>query len=343
MGRLRDQPEPWSGHVYVFRVLYELTGAGQNIAIAQQIFAALYALSLLLTSGIYRQAGEVNWILFLLPLSKRLHSIFVLRLFNDCWSVVAVQAAILTYQAGLDDLGTFLFSIALSVKMSILLYLPGLLVILFKRHGLIASLQHMATIVLIQVLLGLPFLVQHWRSYLNYAFDLNRVFLYKWTVNWRFINEETFLSPRWANGLLIVHVSTLTAFGLFKWCKRDGGVWKVLDRAIRRPTLPAGLAPLTADHIATVMFTSNLIGILFARSLHYQFYSWYAQQIPFLTWRTRYPIPLKLALIFGIEYAWNVFPSTSFSSGVLLAANVLLLAGLWFGYPEGKTMVKVAL
>jgi alpha-1,3-mannosyltransferase len=41
------------------------------------------------------------------------------------------------------------------------------------------------------------------------------------------------------------------------------------------------------------MFTSNVIGITFARSLHYQFYSWYAQQLPLLVWRTRYPVPIK--------------------------------------------------
>jgi alpha-1,3-mannosyltransferase len=39
----------------------------------------------------------------------------------------------------------------------------------------------------------------------------------------------------------------------------------------------------------------------------------------------------------GIEYAWNVYPSTPFSSAVLLAANVILLAGIWFGFPEGKS------
>jgi len=41
--------------------------------------------------------------------------------------------------------------------------------------------------------------------------------------------------------------------------------------------------------IATVVYTSNLIGILFSRSLHYQFYSWYAQQIPFVVCKTVYP------------------------------------------------------
>ena len=98
-----------AGHVYIFRFLYEVTRGGSNIALAQQIFAALYVISLTLTCSIYRQAGAPNWIVCLLPLSKRLHSIFVLRLFNDCWSVVAVQGAILAYQTGWDDLGTLLF------------------------------------------------------------------------------------------------------------------------------------------------------------------------------------------------------------------------------------------
>ncbi|KAF7966088.1 hypothetical protein HWV62_40204, partial [Athelia sp. TMB] len=99
-----------AGHVQVFRLLHDLTNGGINVAFAQQIFGALYLLSLTLTCAIYRQAGGVpNWIVFLLPLSKRLHSIFVLRLFNDCWALVAVQAAILSYQTGWDDLGTVLF------------------------------------------------------------------------------------------------------------------------------------------------------------------------------------------------------------------------------------------
>lgn len=94
----------------MFRMLYDITDAGKNTFLAQQIFAALYVVSLVLTCAIYRQAGGTpNWIVFLLPLSKRLHSIFVLRLFNDCWSVVAVQASILAYQLSLDDLGTVLF------------------------------------------------------------------------------------------------------------------------------------------------------------------------------------------------------------------------------------------
>ena len=39
-----------------------------------------------------------------------------------------------------------------------------------------------------------------------------------------------------------------------------------------------------------MLFSSNLIGIAFARSLHYQFYAWYAHQIVFLAWSTPFDI-----------------------------------------------------
>ena len=82
---------------------------GKNRALAQQIHALLYLMSLALTIAIYHAGGVPNWLLLFLPLSKRLHTTFLLRLFNDCWAVVAIQAAVLAYQKGLYDLGTLLY------------------------------------------------------------------------------------------------------------------------------------------------------------------------------------------------------------------------------------------
>jgi alpha-1,3-mannosyltransferase len=104
------QPSYPAGHVYIHYFLHAITESGRNIALAQLIYAALYVASLVLTCAIYRQTKRApNWVVFLLPLSKRLHSIFVLRLFNDCWSVVTMQAAIFAYQLEWDDFGTLLF------------------------------------------------------------------------------------------------------------------------------------------------------------------------------------------------------------------------------------------
>jgi len=99
-----------AGHVHIHHFLRDITNSGENIIRAQYIYSALYITSLALTCAIYRQAGRTpNWLLLLLPLSKRIHSIFVLRLFNDCWSVVAVQMAILSFQNDWYDLGMLLF------------------------------------------------------------------------------------------------------------------------------------------------------------------------------------------------------------------------------------------
>jgi alpha-1,3-mannosyltransferase len=214
---------------------------------------------------VYLQAGGIpNWVILLLPLSKRLHSIYVLRLFNDCWAAVAVQAAIWAYGRDRGEfLGTILYrrvhyitkitlahttySAALSIKMSVLLYLPGLLVILVKKHGILEAARHVAVIVLLQLFFGAPFLLQNTQAYLAGAFDLSREFLYKWTVNWRFLPEQVFLNKGFAATLLVLHMATLIAFGTFRWSRRDGGLQPLLRRAFRRPDLSPAAVPVTAD------------------------------------------------------------------------------------------------
>jgi len=88
----------------------------------------------------------------------------------------------------------------------------------------------------LQVLFALPFLIQSPWSYLKGAFDLSRmscsryvykwltcvwyystgVFLFKWTVNWRFIPEQVFLGRSFHLLLLILHLTLL----LFVFRKR---------------------------------------------------------------------------------------------------------------------------
>lgn len=110
-----------------------------------------------------------------------------------------------------------------------------------------------------QVIFAMPFLQEDAWAYLRSAFDLGRVFLYKWTVNWRLLDEETFLGKQLAVSLLIGHFSVLVAFGLFKWSEPDGGVYQVLLRGLRRPFRPAGLAPITADCGFNRVYSLDLI------------------------------------------------------------------------------------
>jgi hypothetical protein len=69
-----------------------------------------YLLSQYLTALIYyRTRGIPNYVLFLLPLSKRLHYIPMLRLFNDSWASTAALASVYSYSAGNELTGTILY------------------------------------------------------------------------------------------------------------------------------------------------------------------------------------------------------------------------------------------
>lgn len=104
-------------------------------------------------------------------------------------------------------------SLALGVKMNILNFLPGLLVLLFQYRGIVGTVEGLSIIGLIQFLLPAPFFFSKSNPYLisayfTSAFDFSRQFLYEWTVNWKFISEETFLSRERAVTLLAGHVSS---------------------------------------------------------------------------------------------------------------------------------------
>lgn len=99
-----------AGHVRIHEMLYAITNGGKNMGLAQDIYGILYIATLALTCAIYRKSRAVpNWLVLLLPLSKRLHSIYALRMFNDCWAVFFSQLAILTCQYGFSDSAWLLF------------------------------------------------------------------------------------------------------------------------------------------------------------------------------------------------------------------------------------------
>lgn len=151
---------------------------------------------------------------------------------------------------------TQILSAAVSIKMNILLYLPALLMLLVLSRGLAKTIAHAVVISLTVVAVSLPFLLVHPQQYLQYAFEFSRAFLYKWTVNWRFLPQEVFESSSFASGLLAIHFNALCLFGIGKWTDLDGGVIAVLGRAFAQPWRPAGLRPVTADRMFQLFHSS---------------------------------------------------------------------------------------
>lgn len=140
-----------AAHVYIYRLLYRLTDNGQDIPLAQHIFTGTYLLALAVVMQCYRQAQAPPYLFPLLILSKRLHSIFLLRLFNDSFAVLFLFLALLCYQRKLWTVGSVVYSFGLGVKMSVLLALPAVGVVLWQGMGRDRALRQAMLIGQVQV------------------------------------------------------------------------------------------------------------------------------------------------------------------------------------------------
>lgn len=221
--------------------------------------------------------------------------------------------------------------------MNALLFAPAFAFLHLLATGFSESVVNGLSFLLIQILLSLPFTLHDPHAYLSRSFELTRTFLYKWSTNWKFLSEETFLSSAFSRTLLLLHL-VLLLFLALRWL--NGMSPRELIARRRQPS---------ADLILSTMFTCNLAGILCARSLHYQFFSWYAWTVPYLMsfadlegafrgllgnriLAEFLANALRIAAFGLLEMTWLVFPATWWSSLVMGGVNGgLLLACLFFG------------
>lgn len=130
-------------------------------------------------------------------------------------------------------------SLALSIKMNVLLYFPAFGMLMWQSVGAWKTLLELAIIAgiqvreimnqylmqkpidnVLQISIATPFLKLFPASYLKRSFEFGRVFDYKWTVNWRMVDAKTFVSTEFANALLLGHIVTLLFFTVVVWSKR---------------------------------------------------------------------------------------------------------------------------
>lgn len=327
--------------------------------------------------------------------SYRIHSIYVLRLFNDPIAILFLYLALNLFMDGQFSLGSMFYSIAVSIKMNILLFAPALLLFYIVSTGYKKTFQQLCICAVIQLILGSPFLVTYPVEYIKGAFDLGRIFEHKWTVNYRFLDRSVFENRTFHLGLLLLHVILLAVFAnpVYKYFKNyvrlralqkqlqpqidaenrrnkmtkkkekvkaketkeeeltedQEQFLKSFEKGLQRSmassaktTKPKLDEPKPTEHIekytihfdqATQLavlpfFLCNFIGIICARSLHYQFYVWYFHSLPYLTWTTPFSTNVKFLILFLIEYSWNTYPSTDLSSGLLHVCHIMLLFGL---------------
>ncbi|KAL2406422.1 Dol-P-Man:Man(5)GlcNAc(2)-PP-Dol alpha-1,3-mannosyltransferase [Exophiala dermatitidis] len=315
-------------HVYIYTALNYLTDEGTNILRAQFIFAGLYLVTLAVVLACYRRVGAPPWLLVPLSLSKRMHSIFLLRLFNDCWATLALWTAIYLLQRRQWRSGALIWGLGLGVKMTLLLAAPAIGVVILQGSGTRQGILSGISVALLHLLLALPFLSKGAGSqYLQRAFDFGRQFLFKWTVNWRFVGPETFASPSFAVGLLVLHVAIISVFLQNKWIKPSASSISDFIRkyagSLREDEHLRISSKITPTFVMDSILGSVVIGMLCARSLHYQFFAYLGWATPYILWRAGGSPVLVLANWAVQELSWLVFPSTDTSSMLVVAELAL--------------------
>ncbi|KAL8633924.1 hypothetical protein Q9189_000436 [Teloschistes chrysophthalmus] len=322
-------------HVAIYSLLYKVTEEGKNILLAQAAFTWLYLAILMLVMGCYRKTKAPPYLFPLLVLSKRLHSIFLLRLFNDCFAVGFLFVAIYAYQHRIFTVGSVAYSLGVGTKMSLLLAGPAIGIILLQALPLRRALSSAFLITQVQFVVATPFLPVNARGYLSRAFEFSRQFLYKWTVNWRFVDEKIFLSREFAMGLVTANLCLLSLFFATRWLKPSGQSVQGFVSALWNPPSPPiqqqTSLRVNPSYVMTTILGAMGIGLLCARSLHYQFYAYIAWATPFLLWKAKlHPIAIY-AVWAAQEWAWNVYPSTKASSMVVVGCLFIQVLGVWWG------------
>lgn len=332
-----------AGFVWLYTGLRAAAGGdGSNVRIAQWIFAGVYVFTQAVVFLIYARARPKAMppvALALLCISKRMHSIYVLRLFNDCWAMLFLYLSLLLFTCHRWRFGCALFSVAVSIKMNIFLFAPALFLLLLKSCGMKGTVGNIALCAAVQGLLALPFLITSPFSYIRGAFGGFGDLQHKWTVNWKFMTPDIFLSKPMFVLVLSCHVGLLGIFAARRWCVAEGGLLAACRELPRRALLP--------EHIVTLMLTCNFIGVVCSRSLHFQFYCWYWHAMPFLLWQAvRLPVVAKLLVLMAMEFTWSYHldpvegTSTPLSSAVLQAAHLVALGSLWLSPPCNAFQVE---
>lgn len=140
-----------AAHVYIYSLLYHATDEGRDIAFGQVLFAILYLLTLAVVMACYKRTGAPPYLFPLLVLSKRLHSVFVLRLFNDCFAALAMWTTIWLFQRRKWTAGVIVWTSGVAIKMTLLLLAPAVALLVGLSQGIGRGILLGTTAVLIQV------------------------------------------------------------------------------------------------------------------------------------------------------------------------------------------------
>lgn len=343
-----------AGFLYVYSILYMITDQGRDIFTAQCIFCGIYCCLVALVFCLYNRKVPPFAILITAFTAYRVTSLFILRLFNDGVAMFFYYVSMLLMVYNRWNLASLMYSVSVSIKMNTLLFAPGIFFFLISTKSIFETLLFIVISGITQLLLGLPFLLTNWHSYVTRAFDFGRIFQYQWTVNWQFLPQHLFTDHRFHLSLLIVQILCLLMLMQFRWRQ----LRSIYDNQATKYSVQRSASRSKRKALIDVLVESNFVGICCSRSLHYQFYVWYYHSLPFLLrikfdndknehaagavkanasiWRsTNVQMILRIGVMLMIEACWYMYPPNAYASITLTCCHLMILI-IAFGRQFGK-------
>lgn len=254
-------------------------------------------------------------------------------MFNDCITLLFIHLCLLFILKQKWPAAFATFALALSVKMNALLILPALLLVALHQVGLARTLALALIIPAWQILVAIPFLRTFPSQYLAYSFNFSRIFLISESRNWFFLGPELFYKLQTSNVLLIGHVVSLILWAHYRILRAEGGIItftkSLLPQAAKKTTMAIKRDSWPPTQMARCILEANLIGIIFAKSMHLQFATWYCMTNPLILTslkERKLPLPLAISLFLALELCWfSRYPTVWASLGTQVLNCVIVL------------------
>ena len=151
------------------------------------------------------------------------------------------------------------------------------------------------------------------------------------------------MSAEFSRALLVAHASLLGLFASTRWLHVPiPDAFRQLinpPSEMRQAKISRRASP---DFILTSILSAVIIGCLCARSLHYQFYAYIAWSVPFLLWKSGLHPILIYAVWAAQEWAWNIYPSSTNSSMVVVSCLSITIVSIWLGTANNRLVDDVA-
>ncbi|EGC34695.1 hypothetical protein DICPUDRAFT_153070 [Dictyostelium purpureum] len=344
-----------AGFTYLYTFLYYISNRGNCLQIFQAIWAILEFINFILIKRICSKL-KIPIFLSILPIiSNRLHLYNVRIVINDFPSTFLIHIAILLFISKRFKLFSIIYSLTVSLKLHTIFYSPAILFIFFNSLTLNETIYYLSIMAIIQILLGLPFLLVNPVAYISNAYDLSRTLLWEKTRNFKFVGRILYDMKLFNLLLILALVLTIIVF-IMKYQNIINQLKKLENIKIVKKLKVNDIKnfkyydsvsmELIMNRIFTLSFISiNFFAIVWARGLYTPFMCWYFYTLPIILYFSEFSNTFIILYWISHEVLYRAFKDLyfeMFATWLFFNINLSIIIRLFQKFkPHDKNNIKL--